>query len=286
MGEIIDGRKMREAILSELAERVRKEALEPKLAIVQVGDDAASSRYIEQKRKAAEEIGASVNFYHLNDETTFSQLKKLIAKLNRDKRINGIIIQLPLPGLLHEEEKVVDLVLETKDVDGFKENSPFQSATPSAVLEILRREFVIVKNKVVVIVGRGKLVGRPLYTMLSGNKDITELIQVYKEGEELRVFGSSEKAKPLDFYTKQADILVSATGQTRLIKGNMLKPGAVVIDVGISVDQETGKLTGDVDFETAKAVASKITPVPGGVGPMTVAMLLKNLVEAATRHPS
>ena len=268
MGEIIDGRKMREAILSELAERVRKEALEPKLAIVQVGDDAASSRYIEQKRKAAEEIGSSITLYHLSPETTFPELKRLIAKLNRDKSTHGIIVQLPLPAQL-DEEKVGGLILETKDVDGFRSESPFPPATPTAILEILEREGVGLRGKVIAIVGAGKLVGEPLYEILLKKKEIKELISV-----------DINSPKPLGFYTKQADILVSAVGKPNLIKAKMLKPGVAIVDAGISVDQE-GKLAGDVDFENAKTVASKITPVPGGVGPMTVAMLLKNLVEAA-----
>ncbi len=268
MSEIIDGRLLREQILAELKERIEKEKLNPKLAVIQVGDNPESSRYIEQKRKAVEKIGASLVLFHLEDTVTFLQVKKLIGRLNRDRTICGIIVQLPLPKHL-DEEKVVEIVEMDKDVDGFRKGSPFSPATPAAVLEILKREKVDLAGKVVVVVGRGKLVGRPLYEILSKDKTLGKLIQVHTQVPE-----------PLTFYTKQADVLITATGQPNLIKAKMVKQGALVIDVGLSVGEE-GKLSGDVDFKAVAKVASKITPVPGGVGPVTVAMLLENLVEAA-----
>jgi len=271
MSEIIDGRMLREEILAELKKTIEERNLEPKLAVIQVGDNPQSSRYIEQKRRALEAIGASLVHFHLTAEVTFSELKKLIAKLNRDKTVSGIIVQLPLPAQLNEE-KVSELIDVSKDVDGFRIDSPFTAATPAAVVEILRREKISLAGKVVVIVGRGKLVGKPLYEILSRDKTIKELIQVH-----------TQMPEPLEFYTQQADVLISAVGKPKLV--NKIKPAAVVIDVGISVAAD-GKLVGDVDFEAVKEVASKVTPVPGGVGPMTVAMLLSNLVRSSLNQAS
>ncbi|MDP2671013.1 MAG: bifunctional 5,10-methylenetetrahydrofolate dehydrogenase/5,10-methenyltetrahydrofolate cyclohydrolase [bacterium] len=264
---IVDGRALRDQILQELKREIETKKLEPRLAVVQVGNDPASSRYIEQKRKAAEEIGAGLVHYKLDQSLSFPEIKKLIARLNRDKTTNGIIVQLPLPSQLKAQE-VTNLISPSKDVDGLVEDSPFEPATPGAVLTILNHYQVQVKGKKVVVLGQSNLVGKPLSDRLEkmGAK-VTRL--------------DIDTPPPLEPLVEQGDVVVSAVGKIGLVSPKMVKEGAVVIDVGTNLDTKTGKLVGDVDFEAVKDKVSLITPVPGGVGPMTVAMLMKNLVEAA-----
>lgn len=271
--EIIDGRKIRDQILENLKGEVRNLKTTPTLAIILVGGNKASAAYVRQKSLAGEKIGAKVIVKNLNSDISKDELENLINQLNRDTSIHGIIIQLPLPKHLNEEE-ISDKVLPERDVDGFVPGSKFRPATAMGVVELLKRSGVEIKGKNAVVVGRGKVAGRPTAELLR------------EEGARVEVVHSKTE-NPAEI-TKKADILVSAVGKPNLITADMVKPGAVVIDIGTNpIDLVTNnispktKLVGDVDFDEVSNIASKITPVPGGVGPMTVAALMQNLVTAA-----
>lgn len=264
----IDGKVLRDKILSELKAKIEKENLKPCLVIIQVGDNEASNRYIKQKLLAAETVGAKVDLINFPENVVQKEVETKIESLNVEKSVNGIIVQLPLPAHL-QREKLIELISPAKDVDGLTANSLFKPATPSGVMKILEEYKVNLKDKTVVVLGRSKLVGSPLKTMLEDSG--AEVIQIH-----------SQTPKPIDSLVAQGDIVISAVGQPKLVTANMVKDGAFVIDVGMNRDSETGKLVGDVDFENVKEKASLITPVPGGVGPMTVAMLMTNLVKAAS----
>lgn len=268
MDNIIDGKSLRDRILDFLKKEVETKKLKPHLVIIQVGDNEASNRYIKQKILAGEKIGAMVEVANFPMETTQKEIKSKIYQLNSDKKVTGIIVQLPLPGKL-EETKLVQLVDPKKDVDGLTENSVFEPATPSGVMTILKEYKVPFKGRTAVVLGRSHLVGEPIKRMLETAG--TKVIQIH-----------SQTPKPIDDLVLQGDIVISAVGRPNLVTGSMIKKGAVVIDVGLSSDPETGKLVGDVDFEEVVKKASVITPVPGGVGPMTVALLMSNLVKSAT----
>ena len=271
--EIIDGRKIRDQILENLKGEVRNLKTTPTLAIILVGGNKASAVYVKQKSLAGEKIGAKVIVKNLKSDVSKDELENLINQLNRDTSIHGIIIQLPLPEHLNEEE-ISDKVLPERDVDGFVPGSKFRPATAVGVIELLKRSGVEIKGKNAVVVGRGKVAGRPTAELLR------------EEGARVEVVHSKTE-NPANI-TKKADILVSAVGKPNLITADMVKPGAVVIDIGTNpIDLVTNnispktKLVGDVDFDEVSNIASKITPVPGGVGPMTVAALMQNLVAAA-----
>jgi len=270
---IIDGKQIRDQILENLNKEVKNLKITPALAIILVGDNRASAAYVKQKSLAGEKIGAKVIVKNLNSNISKDELENLINQLNKDTSIHGIIIQLPLPEHLNEEE-ISDKVLPEKDVDGFVPGSKFKPATAMGVIELLKRSGVEIKGKNAVVVGRGKIAGRPTAELLR------------EEGARVEVVHSKTE-NPAEI-TKKADILVSAVGKPNLITADMVKPGAVVVDVGTtpvypqSEEQNPkSKIIGDVDFETVTKIASKITPVPGGVGPMTVAALMQNLVTAA-----
>jgi len=284
--EIIDGRKIRDQILDNLKGEVRNLKNTPSLAIVLVGDNKASAAYVKQKSLAGEKIGAHVKVKYLSSKVSNKELEELIDELNNDTNTHGIIIQLPLPKHLNEEE-ISDKVLPEKDVDGFVPGSKFRPATAMGVIELLKRSKVVIKGKNAVVVGRGKIAGKPTADLLR------------EEGARVEVIHSKTE-NPAEI-TKKADILVSAVGKPNLITADMVKPGAVVIDVGINPTSPNNLITpvrlatrsvtgrqkpkdrivGDVDFDEVSNIASKITPVPGGVGPMTVAALMQNLVDAA-----
>jgi methylenetetrahydrofolate dehydrogenase (NADP+)/methenyltetrahydrofolate cyclohydrolase len=264
--KIIDGKALRDKILSELKDKIEKENLKPILAIIQVGENEASGRYIKQKLLAAETIGAKVELINFPENISQKEIEAKIENLNSDKQVSGIIVQLPVPDTL-DSTKLIELISPEKDVDGLTANSLFKPATPSGVMRMLEEYKVPIKGKTVVVLGRSKLVGGPLKQMLE-EKD-AEVIQIH-----------SQTPKPIDSLVAQGDIVISAVGQSKLVTADMIKEGAVVIDVGMNRDSETGKLVGDVDFENVSKKASLITPVPGGVGPMTVAMLMTNLVTA------
>jgi methylenetetrahydrofolate dehydrogenase (NADP+)/methenyltetrahydrofolate cyclohydrolase len=255
-------------------------ALDPKLVIVQVGDDPASSSYIRQKIKSCEEIGMRYEHKHLSENTTKEELQEIVRALNSNAEVSGYIIQVPLPRHLQEHLPVLHKMMQPdKDVDGFgaynlgkmflsTEFEHLPPATPAGVIALLEYFKIEVKGKHVVIVGRSNTVGKPLAVMLL-NRDAT-------------VTMCHSKTKDIEKMTKEADILIAALGKPKFIKASMVKKGAVVIDVGMT--KTDAGLTGDVDFEEVSKIASAISPVPGGVGPMTVASLIRNCVRARERQ--
>ena len=271
--DLIDGREIREEILKSLQNKIEASNIKPSLIIILVGDNKASVAYVRQKKLAGEKIGASVKVDNLATGTTQDELKKLIINLNKDQSVHGIILQLPIPEHLDPDE-LSQLISPEKDVDGFVIGSRFKPATAMGVVELLKRSGVNISGSNVVVVGRGKIAGRPTAELLR------------KEGAHVEVVHSKTE-NPAEI-TKKADILVSAVGKPKLITAGMVKAGAVVVDIGTTpvypkaddVDTKE-RISGDVDFENVSKIASKITPVPGGVGPMTVAALMQNLVRAA-----
>jgi methylenetetrahydrofolate dehydrogenase (NADP+)/methenyltetrahydrofolate cyclohydrolase len=275
---LLDGRKAASSLLEALKPKVK--ALDPKLVIVQVGDDPASSSYIRQKIKSCEEVGMRSEHRHLHAGISFEDLLHIIRELNIDSDVTGFIVQVPLPT--HLEKYLPQIIREIdpkKDIDGFgaynlgkiflsTEFEHLPPATPAGVIALLEYYKVSVVGKNVVIVGRSNTVGKPLAVMLL-NRDATVTI-------------CHSRTKDLERLTKEADILIAALGKPRFIKASMVKKGAVVVDIGIT-KTESG-LTGDVDFEDVSKVALGVSPVPGGVGPMTVASLIRNCVRAAERQ--
>ena len=279
IARIIDGKKIAAAVREEIRLRVLQlnEATGrvPGLAAVLVGDNPASASYVRSKTKACQEAGIFSRQLTPPGDISQADLLAIIRELNGDPAIHGILVQLPLPADL-DERTVLEAVDPAKDVDGFTfgnigrlvENQPrFVPCTPAGIMELLDREGVEVKGKHAVVVGRSEIVGKPVAFLLLHRHATVTICH--------------SRTADLGSETRRADILVAAVGRPRLITGAMVKPGAVVIDVGIN--RIEGKLVGDVDFESASQVASAITPVPGGVGPMTVAMLLKNTLCAFER---
>lgn len=275
VARLLSGKTHAEALLASLASDAKK--LSPTLAIVQVGDDAPSTSYITHKIAACEKIGITHKHVKLSDRATQEELLETIDTLNSDKRITGYIIQLPLPDHLWDVfDEIVDAIDPAKDVDGFtalnfghmalRGGAEFlPPATAAGVTHLLESEGIEIAGKHAVIVGRSNLVGKPLALMLL-NRNATVTI-------------CHSKTENLADITRTADILIAAVGKPGLITADMVKDGTVVVDIGIT--NHKGKLTGDVDFESVSKKASAITPVPGGVGPLTVACLLKNVIDAA-----
>ena len=271
------GKPAAEALLESLKADIKK--LNPKLVVVQVGEDPASASYIKQKLKSCEAVGLRHEHRHLDEKTTLQELLHDIDELNQDSDITGFIVQLPLPK--HLQSYVPDIIKAIdpkKDIDGFgahnigkmflsAEFEDLPPATPSGVIEMLKFYKIAIEGKHAVIVGRSNIVGKPLAIMLL-NRGATVTI-------------CHSKTKNLAEITKQADILCAAVGSAKMITRDMVKKGAVVIDIGVS--RVDGKLCGDIDFDAVSEIASAITPVPGGVGPMTVASLIRNCVTAAKR---
>ena len=272
MAEIIDGKAISLAIKEECRDKVEKENLKRCLAVVLVGDDPASAVYVGNKKKACEFCGVKSVSHELPATTTEEELLNLVAELNMDDSINGILVQLPLPSHI-DEDKVIRAISPNKDVDGFHPENVgklsigqpgFLSCTPAGIIQLLKRSNVDIDGKNCVIIGRSNIVGKPMaLLMLRENATVTVCHSHTKDLKEV---------------CKRADILIVAIGKPKMIDASYVKDGAVVIDVGIH-RQENGKLCGDVDFDSVEPVASKITPVPGGVGPMTIAMLMKNVVD-------
>ena len=278
MAQIIDGKKVSEHVRSEVAKDVEElkigKGITPGLAAVLVGDNQASEIYVRNKRKACAEVGIYSEEHKLPLKTTEEELLSLVQKLNQDKNIHGILVQLPLPDHINETT-ILRSVSPLKDVDGFHpynvgllvEGHPrFISCTPHGIIRMLDFYNIDIQGKEAVVVGRSNIVGKPV-SMLLLHRHATVTI-------------CHSRTKPLSEVTKRADILVAAIGRANFITADMVKEGAVVIDVGINRNEE-GKLTGDVDFEGVKEKASYITPVPGGVGPMTISMLLWNTLQSA-----
>lgn len=271
--QIIDGKALAAKVRESLAEAVSRSEVKPRLAVILVGDDEASMVYDRNKQKAAASVGMDCEIFHLPAETTQDELLALVDKFNADKTVNGILVQLPLPQHI-DKSAVLARISPEKDVDGF---SPYNSgllssgapveliaATPKAVVSLLQSTGLELRGKHAVIIGRSSIVGRPLISLLL-NQDCTVSV-VHSKTENIREI------------TRQADFLIAACGCAGLVKKDWVKKGAVVIDVGIN--RQDGKLCGDVDFEDVRNTVSFITPVPGGVGPMTVAMLLDNTYRA------
>ena len=269
----IDGKQISAQIKDELKERVEKEKLEVTLAVIQVGNDPASTVYVGNKKKACEYIGIRSLAYELPEETPEEELLQLIKELNDRDDVNGILVQLPLPAHM-DEDKVIQTISPKKDVDGFHPQSVgalsigqpgFVSCTPAGVIQLLKRTGVEIDGKECVIVGRSNIVGKPMaLLMLRENASVTVCHSHTKDLKEV---------------TKRADILIVAIGKPKFITKEYVKDGAVVIDVGIHRGAD-GKLCGDVDYDDVAPITYAITPVPGGVGPLTIAMLMNNCVEA------
>lgn len=276
--KIIDGKQVslevRQQIAAQTAE-LKKRGITPGLAVVIVGDDPASQVYVRNKEKACQEVGFYSEKYALPGETTQQELLSLVKKLNEKKDIHGILVQLPLPKHLNEKE-VIEAIVPHKDVDAFHPSNVgrimigdyhFLPCTPAGVMELIHHTGVEVAGKHCVVIGRSNIVGKPM-AMLMLHENATVTI-------------CHSKTRNLAEECRRADILVAAVGIPKFVKADMVKDGAVVIDVGMDRD-ENGKLCGDVDYQDVFDKVSHITPVPGGVGPMTIAMLMKNTLKAAT----
>lgn len=280
MAQIIDGKaiseKIRSEVKAETEKLIKEKGVTPGLAVVLVGENPASKVYVGSKEKACGEMGFYSEKHVLPATATQDELLALIDKMNKDKKIHGILVQLPLPKQINEDA-VLEAISPAKDVDGFHPYNVgrlavgkplFQPCTPYGMIKMLEYSNISVEGKHAVIIGRSNIVGKPIALMLL-QKSATVTI-------------CHSKTKDLKAEVKRADIVVAAIGKPEFVTGDMLKDGAVVLDVGIN-RLDSGKLVGDVDFASAEKVASAITPVPGGVGPMTIAMLMYNTLESAKR---
>lgn len=288
--KIIDGKaiaaEMKKEIAKEVSEMLDKGISAPHLAAVIVGEDPASKTYVSSKEKACHSVGMTSSVYRMSEKTTEKELIEMIDFLNNDSEIDGFIVQLPLPKHINSD-KIIEAIKPSKDVDGFTTTNIgrmqlgmpcYLPATPFGIMELLKRSNIEVEGKHVVVLGRSNIVGTPISVMLSRKA----------AGANATVTICHSKSNDLVSLTKQADILIAAIGQKEFVKADMVKKGVVVIDVGIHrVDDaslEKGfKLVGDVDYEEVSKIASRITPVPGGVGPMTIVSLLHNTLLAAKK---
>ena len=275
--QIIDGKAVSKAVKESVkaeCEQLKAKGVTPGLAVILVGDDSASQVYVRNKEKACEECGFYSEKYAIPADTTQEELNALVDKLNKDPKINGILCQLPLPSHLDDKE-VINRIDPIKDVDAFHPvnvgaimigDYNFLPCTPAGVMELIHSTGVDVSGKKAVVMGRSNIVGKPMAMLLLHENATVEI--------------THSRTQNLSEITSGADILIAAIGKAKFVKSDMVKEGAVVIDVGMDRD-ENGKLCGDVDFEDVKDKCSYITPVPGGVGPMTIAMLMKNTLTAA-----
>ncbi|MGB8855449.1 MAG: bifunctional methylenetetrahydrofolate dehydrogenase/methenyltetrahydrofolate cyclohydrolase FolD [Burkholderiales bacterium] len=279
IAKIIDGVEIAQKLRADYAHRVARlkaKGITPGLAVVIVGKNSASQVYVRNKHKACQDIGMHSEVHELNEHATEAMLLQFVEGLNNNREIHGILVQLPLPSHI-DEEKIIELIKPEKDVDGFHPYNvgrlmigepTMRSCTPYGVMKMLEHESISIEGKEAVVIGRSNIVGKPMALMLMA------------AGATVTICHS--KTRDLAAHTKRADIIVAAVGKLNMVKADMVKPGAVVIDVGMNRTPE-GKLAGDVDFDGVKQVAGHITPVPGGVGPMTITMLLGNTLEAAER---
>lgn len=273
MAEIINGKEIAENILNNIKKEVESYDVKPTLAVIIVGNDPASKVYVKNKIKKSEFLGFNSILKELPENTTKEELLDVIKNLNEDKNVNGILLQLPLPKGLDEKD-FLDEISPIKDVDGFttynsgklfKGEKPYAVAcTPKGIIKLLETKNINLEGKLAVVIGRSNIVGKPIAALLL-QKNAT-------------VIQAHSKTKNLPEILKLADVIISATGKEEFIKGDMVKEGAVIIDVGITRNKN-GKLTGDVDFKSVNKKVSYITPVPGGVGPMTIASLMENTLE-------
>lgn len=279
MAQIIDGKLISKQIKDELKEEVQSMKAQGTnicLAVVQVGNDPASSVYVNNKKKACSYIGIESRAYELEDSVTEEELAGLVEQLNNDEGVNGILVQLPLPSHI-DEDRIIRTISPDKDVDGFHPVSVgrlwigekgFLSCTPAGIIQLLKRSGIEIEGKECVVIGRSNIVGKPMAALLLR--------------ENATVTVAHSRTKNLKEVAKHADILIVAIGKRQFINSDYVKDGAVVIDVGMHRD-ENNKLCGDVDFADVADRTSAITPVPGGVGPMTIAMLMNNCVETARK---
>lgn len=276
MSQIINGKEISQQIKDELKEKVaayKAQGVEITLAVIQVGEDPASSVYVNNKKKACAYIGIGSLAYEMKETTTQEELLSLVKELNEREDVNGILVQLPLPKHI-DEDAIIQAIDPKKDVDGFHPQSVgtmcigepgFLSCTPAGIIQLLKRSDIEIEGKECVIIGRSNIVGKPMaLLMLRENATVTI---------------AHSRTKDLKEVTKRADILIVAIGRPKMIDTSYVKEGAVVIDVGIHRDADN-KLCGDVDYQSVEPIAKAITPVPGGVGPMTIAMLMNNCVES------
>jgi len=282
MAQIISGKEVSARVKAEIAketEVLKAAGITPGLAVIIVGDDPASKVYVKNKKLACEAVGFKSEEYALSEETTQEELLALVKELNSRNDIDGILCQMPLPKHL-DEQSVIDTIDPKKDVDAFHPSNVgkimigdynFLPCTPAGIMELIKETNIEVSGKECVVVGRSNIVGKPMAMLL-----------LHKSGT---VTVCHSKTKNLKDVCKRADILVVAIGKAKFVTADMIKPGAVVIDVGMNRDQD-GKLCGDVDFEEVSQVAGAVTPVPGGVGPMTIAMLMKNTLTSAKLRES
>ena len=279
MAKRIDGKVISKQIKDELKEEVaqlKAKGIEGSLAVIQVGNDPASSVYVNNKKKACEYIGIGSISYELPEETTEAELLDIIEDLNKREDVCGILVQLPVPKHI-DEDKIIQAISPKKDVDGFHPESVgrlsigqpgFVSCTPAGIIQLLKRSGITIDGKECVIIGRSNIVGKPMGMLLLRENGTVTICHSH--------------TPDLKTVAKRADILVVAIGKAKFVDASYVKDGAAVIDVGMDRD-ENGKLCGDVDFASVEPVAGAITPVPGGVGPMTIAMLMNNCVESAQR---
>ena len=280
MAIIIDGKELAQEIRNDLkikCSELKEKGIKPKLAVILVGDDKASQIYIRNKSKACQEVGIDFEEYLLKKDTTQKKLLDLIETLNNNPNIHGILLQSPLPGHLDINEANMNNK-KKKDVDGFNpvnvgklclNQDTFVSCTPYGIMKMFEKYNIDLTGKNVTIIGRSNIVGKPLVQCCI-NKNATVTV-------------CHSKTKNLEEHTKNADVVIVAIGKPKFLKENMIKKDAVIIDVGINRD-ENGKVVGDVDFENVSKKASYITPVPGGVGPMTIAMLMNNVIKASSNN--
>jgi len=278
--QILDGKKMSETLRKEIAERVnrlKERGITPGLAVILVGNDPASEIYVRNKGIGCKEVGIYSRTINMPETTTQEELENVIRELNSDPAIHGILVQLPLPGHL-DEQAALKTILPEKDVDGFHlinaghmltGTEGVIACTPRGALHMIKSTGIDLNGREAVVIGRSNIVGKPM-AMLLLHENCTVTI-------------CHSRTKDLAAHTRRADILVAAVGKAHFVTADMVKPGAIVIDVGIN--RIDGKVSGDVDFDAVKEVASWISPVPGGVGKMTITMLLSNTVEAAERIP-
>lgn len=279
MTQIIDGKKISAEIKDELKEKVsalKAQGKEITLAVIQVGNDPASTVYVGNKKKSCAYIGIRSLAYELPEDTTEEELLSLVEQLNQSRDVHGILVQLPLPKQINED-KIIKAIAPAKDVDGFHPQSVgalsigqpgFVSCTPAGIIQLLKRSGITIDGKECVIIGRSNIVGKPMGMLLLRENGTVTICHSH--------------TPDLKTVAKRADILVVAIGKAKFVDASYVKDGAAVIDVGMDRD-ENGKLCGDVDFASVEPVAGAITPVPGGVGPMTIAMLMNNCVESAQR---
>lgn len=274
MGKIIDGKQIASRIKEEIKNEINLRKIKPGLAVVLAGDDTASKIYVNSKAKTANELGIKSDIRIFPGNTTKIELINVIRKLNEDNTIHGILVQLPLPKQINEYD-IFSEISPKKDVDGLNPSNMgmfflgiqpnFYPCTPSGIIELIKSTGIDIAGKNAVVIGRSNIVGKPVAQMLM------------KENATITICHS--KTRDIKYFTKQADILVAALGKSKFITKDMVKSGAIVIDVGIN--RVGGKIVGDVDFENVKDIAGYITPVPGGVGPMTIAMLMRNCLKVA-----